>query len=503
MNTNDRRNLARRKRRIARRLDSDRRWAAQARPMLGASNIRYEVAERTRAVRAGGVGAIHMMLRRLGFIDAINDRLHLLKRHLPYHESDHILTIAYNVLAGHTKLEDIELLRNDESMLDMLGAQRIPDPTTAGDFLRRFGESDIETLMDVVNEMRVKIWRTLPRSRRERGVLDIDGSIVPTTGGKKRGMSLSYNGIWGYQPLIVSLANTQEPLYIVNRPANIPSHENAAYWLDKAIAEVRRAFDDVVLRGDTAYSLTTNFDRWTDDGVTFYFGYNAFSKLVGMADALPDSAFRKLKRKTKHEVKTGPREKRENVKAQIVKAKGYRNIHLDSEHVAEFNYSPTKCDRAYRVVVLRKNLTIEKGEAALIDDVRYFFYVTNDKTCPASQVIFEANDRCNQENLIEQLKNGVNALRVPMHDLESNWAYMVIASLAWTFKAWFGLLQPRQKDRENVLTMKFKRFLNSVILIPCQVVRAARRITLRFLAYTDCVRLLFRSLEASANIRAP
>jgi hypothetical protein len=98
------------------------------------------------------------------------------------------------------------------------------------------------------------------------------------------------------------------------------------------------------------------------------------------------------------------------------------------------------------------------------------------------EVVGQANERCDQENVIEQLKNGVNALRVPMYDLESNWAYMAIASLAWTLKAWFGMTLPRPEDGERVLRMEFKRFLNQLMRIPCQVVRGARQIRVRVLA---------------------
>ena len=155
------------------------------------------------------------------------------------------------------------------------------------------------------------------------------------------------------------------------------------------------------------------------------------------------------------------------------------------------------------MVVLRKRISESRGQKWLLDVYDYFFYITNDWIAPAAFIVFDANQRCNQENLISELSSGVRALHAPVNGLISNWAYMVIASLAWTFKAWFGLLQPRQKDRNSVLSMKFKRFLNSVILIPCQVVRSARRVTLRFLAYTDCIRLLFRSLDGTARIRAP
>ena len=146
--------LRNRKRRIERRLDPERRWNEQPAPMLRASNIHFEMAERGRGVNYGGIGAIHLMGQRLGLAEEIDGRVHLLKRHLPYHESDHVLNLAYNALLDGQRLEDIELRRNDEAFLDGLGARRIPDPTTSGDFTRRFDQEAIVDLMEAIDSTR-------------------------------------------------------------------------------------------------------------------------------------------------------------------------------------------------------------------------------------------------------------------------------------------------------------------------------------------------------------
>ena len=474
--------------------------------MFRARNIHYEVADRTQAVGVGGIGAIHRMARQTGLIEAIDERLELLKVHLPYHESDHVLNVAYNVLCGGTCLEDLDLLRSDEVYLDALGTPRIPDPTTAGDFCRRFEAANIEALMEAINEVRLRVWQQQDESFFAEAIIDTDGTLAETTGECKQGMDISYNGQWGYHQLLVSLANTQEPLYLVNRSGNRRSNDGAADRIDQALELCRRAgFETILLRGDTDFMQSTELDRWDEAGdVTFLFGVRAMSNLIEIAENLPKSRWQRLRRPAKYEVKTEPRWRPANVKAQVIKERKFENLRLNFEHVAAFEYSPTSCQKTYRMVVLRKNISREKGERVLFDEIRYFFYITNDRETPADQLVFEANGRCHQENLIEQLKNEVRALRMPVDSLVSNWAYMVMASLAWTLKAWFALLLPEQgrwkqkyrQQKQDVQRMEFKRFVNAFIRLPCQIVRTGRRIVYRLLSWNPWMEVLLRGVDA-------
>jgi len=464
--------------------------------MFRAHNIHYEVADRTRAIDCGGIGAFHLLAQNVGLVRSLNQNLHLLKRHLPYHESDHVLNLACNILAGGRCMDDLELRRNDETYMDALGAQRIPDPTTEGDFLRRFTESDVVDMMDAINRIRVSLWRRrLPRPERKKGIIDLDGSVAPTTGECKEGADMAYNGVWGYHPLLISLSNTTEPLYLVNRSGNRPSHDGAAVWIEKAICLVGQAFEGVCLRGDTDFALTVNFDGWTGRGIEFVFGMDARQNLVALAEGLEESRWRALERPAKNSALVA-RQRPENVKERIVGERGYQNIVLEKEEVAEFVYRPTKCRQDYRLIVLRKTLCVKRGQQRLFDQVRYFFYITNRTDLTTEEVVFFSNDRCNQENLIEQLKNGLNAMRMPAGDLVSNWAYMVIASLAWTLKAWFALLVEKPQSRGELLSMEFRRFLNNLVRIPCQIVRTGRQIIYRILGYNAWLRTFVQTFDA-------
>ncbi len=498
------RKLERERRLIAKRLDE----AVVANfdgPVLGRANIAYELSERTKATAHGGMGMIAKLVDTVALAQEIDASLHLLKLHKPYHESDHVLNIAYNALCGGQRLQDIELRRGDAVFLDGLGTKSIPDPTTAGDFCRRFDAASILALQEALNRARLKVWQRQPASFFEGpAIIDADATLVPTGAETKEGMSISYNGVWGYSALVVSLANTKEPLYLGLLGANRPSHEGVVDYFDRAIALCRQAgFEEIRLRGDTDYALTAEFDRWDADGVRFVFGFDARSGLIEAAESADDAMYHELVTRAERQIATTARARARKVKDDIVRERNYKVLRQTAEDVVEFSYRPGKCQQNYRVVALRKNISVERGENVLFEEYRYFFYITNERAMTPDEVVDQARQRCNQENLISQLKSGVRALHAPVNTLLANWAYMAMVALAWSLKAWCALLLPvsprwaerHDEQRRRLLTMEFRTFLGAFIEIPCQIVTTGRRVRWRIQAYNQWLGAFFRLLD--------
>ena len=218
---------------------------------------------------------------------------------------------------------------------------------------------------------------------------------------------------------------------------------------------------------------------------------------------LPAEAYSFLERPPRYEIKTAPRQQPERVKPEIVKERGFETIHVLEEMVAEFKYRPVACNRSYRVIVVRKLLGIGQRADAAVRGVSLLLLHHQRPRDPAEEVVFSANDRCDQENLIAQLKSGVHALTTPVDDLVSNWAYMVMASLAWSLKAWSALMMPvsprhaakHKAEKRSLLRMEFATFCAATIQMPCQIVRSGGRLIYRLLSWNPWQGAFLRLVE--------
>ncbi len=507
-----RKRIAARKRRLQRRLDKDRYPDDFSRPVIRGSRPHYELSGRSIGTAHGGICLMHQMVRTLGLAEAIDQRLHLFKVHLPYHESDHVLNLAYNALCGGTCLEDLELRRQDEAYLNLLGAQRIPDPTTAGDFCRRFKPHHLQALHEAYDATRLKVWSQQPAKFFAEARIEADGTFVKTDAECKQGVDINYKREWTYHPLVLTLANTGEVLRLVNRSGNRPSHEGAPALFDESIALCREAgFRRILLRGDTDFSQTQHLDRWHEQGdVRFVFGLDETAGKSIDADDLPISAWKPLQRPPKYIVRTKPRARPERVKQQIVEQRQFKDVRLLQETVAEMPYRPVACRTTYRLVIVRKDLLVsEPQQGRLFETYCYRFYLTNDWDSTPAQIVFSANDRCQQENVIAQLA-AVRALHAPVDNLTSNGAYMLMTALAWNLKAWLALsleTKPgrghaeQQIQKSQLLNLEFRTFVNYLLRIPAQVVKTGRRIVVRLLAYNTWLPVIFRLSEKFARPR--
>ena len=263
------------------------------------------------------------------------------------------------------------------------GAQRIPDPTTAGDFCRRFDEPAIEALQTAINETRVRVWRAQPAAFFDEAVIDADGTLAETTGQCKEGMDIAYNGVWGYHPLVVSLANTQEPLFLVNRSGNRPSAEGAAERFDQARALCRDAgFRRITFRGDTDFTQTRHLDRWDADGVRFVFGYDARANVIALRRRVAGRARgRRWSGARRHAVadRAAPAA-RECESRHHRRRAAFKNLRLDGGGASpSFRISPRRARSRTGWWSSARTSRSSRATSGCSIEIRYFFYLTNDR----------------------------------------------------------------------------------------------------------------------------
>lgn len=465
-------------------------WPETSGRVLRLPALHTEVDTRSEVTPYGGLLLVSQLARRFDMARVIDERVHVLKEHKPYHESDHVLALAMNLFVGGTCIEDLAALQSSEAVRRLLGAARLPDPTTAGDFLRRFDSPRaLAALRGAVDQIQSRVWRALGRRGAGRrgqetwGLVDLDGHIKEVYGTRKQGADFSRTGKWSYQPLLVSLAGSGECLAVRNRPGNVRSSEGAAQVVAEVLPCVRQRFRNVLVRADSDFDRQDLRAACRAQGAFVAFVAREFEDRYRVAQSVPEQMWRPFEtraaRARAHAAQQPSyqrRRRRRNRRRRRARARGYRNFRLVRQWVAEVPFTPAGSATAYRLVMRRQLIEHSRGQQHLFEEYRYRYVMTDlPAQVSTAQVIDLTYERCDQENLIEQMGSGLAAWRMPVGSFGGNAAWLEIARLAWNLAKWLAqLVLP-----EEVVRWEWKRFRQAWVFLAAQVITRSRQVWLR------------------------
>ena len=470
--------------------EEDLAWPETSGRVTRLPRLHLEVDERSTVTLYGGLSLAAAFWKRFRVAQEIDDRVHVLRLHLPFHESDHVLAQALNLYAGGECLEDQAALQHDAGVLRMLGACRLPDPTTAGDFLRRFdarrNPRALSGLRSAIDTVQDAVWGKRAGKRkhkRDLAVVDLDGHTKPLYGVQKEGADFDYQGRWSYNVLLASLAGTGECLAVRNRPGNVRSSEGAAELLEETLPRVQRRFRDVLVRADSDFDRRDVREACEAAGVHFAFVAREASNRLSWAEAIPASAWKPFRTRAHRDQQARharpgfePRRKKRNRRRRRARARGYTDLKLVRQWVAEIPWTPPGSEKTYRMILRRQRIEQSEGQEYLFDFYRYRYVVTDlPASWSAKDVIDATYQRCDQENVIEQMGSGVALWRMPVAEFDGNSAWLEIGRLAWNLGKWIALLALPAE----VVRWEWKRYRKAFVHVATEVVHRSRQCWLR------------------------
>ena len=467
-------------------------WPDHDGTVLRHQKLHVEQDQRPDVTNLGGLILPLAFMRRFKVARVLDERVKLLKVHLPYHESDHIIAQALMLYAGGTCIEDMAILQQDVALLKMLGAERTPDPTTAGDFLRRFvPQGELENLRGALDEVQDEVWtrsrrwRWSRRLKKELAVLHLDGHTKELYGVNKQGADFSHDRRWSYGVLLATLQNG-ECVASRLRGGNLRSSDGAAALLDEVLPRLLAHYEEVLVVADSDYD---RFDvRYACERLGVYFAFvgRETENRPAIAAACKNwrpfrtrahrlqNAHRQKARRSKKGFRA--RGKRRDRRRKRARERGYKDIKLTKQQVDE-----TKGPDGARLVIRRQRIESEEGEPGqrtLWRMYRFRYVVTNlPRTWSAEDILDETYKRCDQENVIAGLSSGIAAWRMPVAEMRGNAAWLEIARFAWNLGKWIA----QQALPEEVSRWEWKRFRRAFVDIAVQVVRIARQTRVRIL----------------------
>jgi hypothetical protein len=428
----------------------------------------------------GGLVLAQQFVRRFRVAQQLDNALTLFKRHAPYHESDHVLALAYTLYADGTCLEDQAVLQGSEAVRRMVGACRIPDPTTAGDFLRRFKTAqDVAQLSGVVDEIQEAVWSKLParirrrRKKHELALVDLDGHIKPLYGAQKEGADFSYDGRWSYQPLVISLGGSGECLKVVNQPGSARPSDGAAKAIKEVLPQVRRHFQNAIVRGDSDFDRSDVFNAAIEAGAYFAIGGRLYPNRASLVERIAEENWKPFVPRAEREQRSGSSRHgcTPNYRRRQAAQRGFRTLRTIAQWLSEIDYQPHGLGSPCRMIVRRILVEEDDGQGALFEHFRYRLVLTNlPRSYTARQIIDLTYQRCDQENVIEQFGHGIAGWRMPVAEFMGNSAWLEIARLAWNLGKWIAQIALPSE----VVRWEWKRFRRHFVYIAAKVLKLGR-----------------------------
>jgi hypothetical protein len=356
----------------------------------------------------------------------------------------------------------------------MIGACRIPDPTTAGDFLRRFRTGrDVAQLSGVIDDIEEAVWSKLParvrrrRKKHEFALVDLDGHIKPLYGVQKEGADFSYDGRWSYQPLVVSLAGSAECLKVVNQPGSARPSDAAAQALKEVLPRVLRHFRGAVVRGDTDFDRADVFNAAIESGAYFAIGGRLHANRAALVERIAEEDWKPFLPRAEREVRRGAsgHGHTPNYRRQKAAERGFRTLSTITQWLSEIEYHPQGLTSPCRMIVRRVLVEQRDGQGELFYHFRYRLVLTNlPRSYTARQVVDLTYQRCDQENVIEQFGQGIAGWRMPVAE------WLQIARLAWNLGKWIAQIGLPSE----VVRWEWKRFRRQFVYIAAKVLKLGR-----------------------------
>lgn len=467
-------------------------WPKTTGPVIRAPKLHLSVDERSVATKQGGLALFFAFSRQFNVAQEIDARVSVLKMHMPYLESDHVLAQAGMLFAGGTCIEDMAALQHSEAALRMSGACRLPDPTTSGDLLRRFDRKEhpeaLPGLRCAGDTVQDKVWRKLARRSRRRkrerlAVVDIDGHMKQLYGVQKEGADFSHRGVWSYYVLLLTLALTGECLAVRNRPGNHRQGQGTAELLHEVLPRVMAHFGKALVRADSEFDRTDIREACRAHGAHFAFVGREFPNRPGIAESIPEKRWKPFTPRAQRQARIcrrrrgyRPRHKKRNQRRRRARARHYKELHLAKQWIAEVPWTPPGANETYRLVIRRQLIEHRKGQMFLCADYRYRYVVTDlPRSYSTQDVVDETYQRCDQENLIEQMGSGIAMWRMPVAEFDGNAAWLEIARLAWNIGKWIAQLALP----EEAVRWEWKRYRNAFVDAPATVIKGGRRVNVR------------------------